>query len=130
MTTHRIDGLIDRDPLTLRPDLPIRRAVALLVETDSTAAPVTDEGGALLGILTQKDCFRPALQASYYREWKGVVADQMSRDPVTLPIGLDLVAAANAFLDHPHRIFPVMDGKRLAGMLHRAAVLGALLELG
>lgn len=125
-----IDALIQSDPLTLRPGMAIRRAAALLIEAGATAAPVTDDSGVLLGVLTQKDCFRPALQASYYQEWSGTVADVMSQGAVTLPRGTDLFTAANAFLDHPHRAFPVTSGDRLAGMLHRSAVLRALLELG
>lgn len=130
MSAPDIDALMQADPLTLRPDMPIRRAAALLVEAGAASAPVVDDGGALLGVLTQKDCFRPALQASYYREWSGSVAEVMTKGAVTLSRGTDLFTAANAFLDHPHRAFPVTDGDRLAGMLHRSDVLRALLALG
>lgn len=130
MTAPGIARLIEADPLILRPEMAIRRAAARLVEARVAAAPVTDDGGALVGMLTQKDCFRPALQASYYQEWKGAVADFMSREVVTLPLDCDLVTAATAFLDHPHRAFPVLDGDRLAGMLRREDLLGALLAAG
>lgn len=127
MTT--IAEIIRRDILTLQPDTPIRRAVAQLVEAKLPAAPVTDDSGRLIGILTQKDCFRPVLQASYYREWKGSVADFMSEKVVSLPISTDLVTAAEAFQTHPHRIFPVQDGDRLVGMLRRSDVLAQLLSM-
>lgn len=130
MTVGPIAALVEAAPLTLRPDTPIRRAAAQMAETGTTAAPVTDDSGALLGVLTQKDCFRPALQASYYQEWKGSVGDFMSADPVTLRLGTDLVTAAEAFLEHPFRSFPVLDGDRLAGMLHREVVFRALLQAG
>lgn len=130
MSVGRIDALIEAGPLTLRPDMPIRRAAAQMAEANIAAAPVTDDSGALLGVLTQKDCFRPALQASYYQEWTGSVGDFMSADPVTLPLGTDLVTAAEAFLDHPYRSFPVLDADRLAGMLRRADVFRALVKAG
>lgn len=112
------------------PQMPIRRAVALLVEGGHDAAPVVDESGTLVGILTQKDCFRPALHASYYQEWTGTVADYMTKGAVSLATGDDLMLAATAFADHPHRVFPVLDQGRPVGMLRRSDVLAALLRLG
>ena len=125
-----IDSLIEIEPLILRLDMPVQRAAAQLANTRTAAAPVTDDSGELKGILTQKDCFRPALQASYYQEWKGCVGDFMSTDLVTLRIGTDLVSAAEAFLEHPYRTLPVLDGNRLAGMLRREDVFCALILAG
>lgn len=122
--------LVNKDEPTLSPEQPIRRAVALLVEGRASVAAVLDDSGALQGVLSQKDCFRPALNASYYQEWKGSVADFMSRNAVTLPASADLTDAAEAFLAHSHRVFPVLDGERFIGLLHRSDVLRRLIELG
>ena len=116
--------------LSLAPETPIRRAVALLVEARTPAAAVIAENGALAGILTQKDCFRPALHASYHQEWAGTVADHMTRAVVTIDAGTDLAGAAEMFLASPHRVFPAMDGARLVGLLHRSDVLAALVRAG
>ncbi|CAN0656932.1 CBS domain-containing protein (plasmid) [Nitratireductor aquimarinus] len=125
-----LEAILQKDMPVLKPDMPIRRAVALLVEADAAAAPVVDDSGALMGIVTQKDCFRPALNASYYQEWKGTVADHMSSQVVTLSLTTDLTSAAEAFLEKPYRVFPVVDGSRLVGMLRRSDVLAALVALG
>ena len=124
-----IAAITRRDAPTLTPATPMRRATALLAESGPAAA-VVDDSGALLGILTQKDCFRLALQASYHQEWNGTVADHMSRAPVCLSVETDLATAAAAFLSHSHRVFPVLDGTRLLGLLHREDVLAALVRLG
>ncbi|SNT73833.1 CBS domain-containing protein [Paracoccus seriniphilus] len=125
-----LQALVRRDMPRLTPDMPIRRAVAILLEQRSAAAPVVDDSGALRGILSQKDCFRPSLNASYYQEWKGTVADFMSADVATLPASLDVIAAAEAFLSQPYRSFPVLDGEQLIGMVRRSDVLKRLVELG
>ncbi|MDO5647082.1 CBS domain-containing protein [Paracoccus sp. (in: a-proteobacteria)] len=127
---NTIATVMRRDFLQLSPATPIRDAAAQLVASGLSGAPVLDDSGALIGMLTQKDCFAPALKASYYRQWSGTVADQMSGAPQTLPIDTDLATAAQAFLDHPHRLFPVTDGDRLVGLLRRSDLLAALLELG
>jgi len=125
-----IESILKKDMLVLTLGMPIRRAVALLMRGETFAAPVVDEGGVLRGILTRKDCFRPVLNASYYQEWKGTVADHMTREVDTLSARTDLITAAETFLASSHRSFPVMDGEKLVGMLCRSEVLQALVELG
>lgn len=130
MTAHRVGSILRRDVPTLTPQTPIRTAVSVLVEAQADGAAVLGEGGDLLGILTQKDCFRPALHAAYYQEWTGLVRDQMTRDVVTVDIHDEVMQAADMFLSHPHRLFPVMDGPRVAGLLYRLDVLALLARLG
>jgi len=131
MTTDLlVRALMDADIVTVTPETPIRRAVALLVDSGLAAAPVVAEDGALIGVLTHKDCFRPALQASYYQEWRGTVADHMSPRAVTVAAGDDIMRAAEMFLRHPHRVFPVVEEDRLVGLLDRARVLSLLVRRG
>ncbi|TNF12964.1 MAG: CBS domain-containing protein [Rhodobacteraceae bacterium] len=130
MTEYNVGTILRRDNPSFAPDTPIRRAVAVLVEARAAAAVVLTEDGALAGILSQKDCFRPALHAAYYQEWSGSVGDHMSREAVTVDVGLEVMAAAKMFMAHPHRVFPVVDGPRVAGVLYRSDVLALLSRIG
>src|SRR5690606_14184770 len=96
--TDIIASVMRTDYLTPDAEMPIRQAAGLLHTTGQEAAPVVDASGALVGILTQKDCFRPAMMASYYRQWRGTVGDQMSRPVKTIEAEADIVAAAEMFL--------------------------------
>lgn len=109
--------------------MPIREAVALLAGEKASAAPVIDDRAGLVGILTQKDCFRPMLNASYYQQWSGSVADYMSSGVRTLPDDLDLVSAAEEFLARSHRVYPVMRDSEVVGVLHRSDLLAAILAM-
>lgn len=109
--------------------MPIREAVALLAGEKASAAPVIDDRAGLVGILTQKDCFRPMLNASYYQQWSGSVADHMSGGVRTLPDDLDLVSAAEEFLARSHRVYPVMRDSEVVGVLHRSDLLAAILAM-
>lgn len=113
----------------LSPAMPIREAVALFIRQRIPSAPVIDEAGALVGILTEKDCFGPMLKASYYQQWEGTVADHMSRSVLTLPADLDLVSAAEEFLARSHRVYPVVRDGDVVGMLHRSDLFAAILHL-
>ncbi len=130
MTQHRVGDLVRRDAPTLTADMPIRRAAAVLVDARTAAAPVLDDNGRLVGILSQKDCFRPALHASYHREWTGTVSDHMSSDVLSVDIDEEAIRAAEMFLEHPHRVFPVLGNGSVAGLLYRSDVLAFLLRFG
>lgn len=130
MIEHRIASIMRRDVQTLTPDTPIRRAISILLDARAAAAPVLGEDGQLVGILTQKDCFRPALHASYHQEWTGRVADQMSPNVITVDARDDVIRVAEMFLSHSHRVFPVIEGSQVVGMVHRSDVLSLMLHVG
>jgi CBS domain-containing protein len=130
MIAHRITSIMRRDVPTLAPGTPMRQAISILLDARAAAAPVLGEDGQLVGILTQKDCFRPALHASYHQEWTGRTDDQMSPNVITVDAIDDVIRVAEMFLSHSHRVFPVMDGTQVLGMAHRSDVLSLLLQVG
>ena len=118
--------LIRRELVTFRPETAIVDVVATLIEEDISGAPVVDESGALVGVITGKDCFRATLDASYYQGWSGLVSDFMTRDVETLAADLDIVGAAKRFLERPFRRFPVTEEGQLIGIVSRSDILRAL----
>jgi len=122
----RIKTYMSRELITLTPDMEINRAMNLLIDNRISGAPVLDATGNLVGMLSQKDCLKAALHATYYREWGDTVAGYMSGPPEALDAELDLVEAAEAFLASPFRRFPVMSEGRLVGQISRSDLLRAL----
>ncbi|TBX24615.1 CBS domain-containing protein [Nioella sediminis] len=120
-----IDRYMSRNLVTLSPDTEVTRAVATLIEYDISAAPVVDDLGRLVGILTARDCFRAVLHAHYHQELGDTVAGYMTADVTTLDTGMGVVAAAQAFMDSNHRRYPVMQDGRLVGIITRMDLLRA-----
>jgi CBS domain-containing protein len=54
----RAADVMTTDVITLTPDLPAWRAAEILLEHGISAAPVTDEGGRLIGIVSGGDLIR------------------------------------------------------------------------
>lgn len=130
MTTEAvIENIMRADFPRLSSSMPIREAVAIFARRRASAAPVLDGAGVLAGILTEKDCFRPMLNATYYQQWDGSVADFMSRDVRALQVDLDLVSAAEEFLTRSHRVYPVLREGEIVGLLHRSDLFAAILAL-
>jgi CBS domain-containing protein len=124
----RIRDYMATDVMTFSPDMEILRAMEMLLEKKFSGAPVVDENGRLVGMLSKKDCLRAALNASYHQEWGGAVADYMSKRVETLDADLDLVTAAERFLASHYRRFPVIGDGQLIGQISRADLLRALVE--
>ncbi|MFD2238501.1 CBS domain-containing protein [Aureimonas populi] len=116
------------DLVTLTDDMEIVHAVSVLMRNAVSGACVLDASGELVGVLSKRDCLKAALNASYYKQWGGTVADYMSTQLETLDAGLDIVAAAERFVASSYRRFPVMRGGRLVGQISRTDVLKALSE--
>ncbi len=125
---HAIADYMVTNVVLVSPDLEINHAVTALLDKGISGAPVVSEDGKLLGILTVKDCFKAALDASYYQEWGGVVGDYMSREVETMSADLDVVSAAEQVLASPYHRFPVLSQGRMVGLITRSDLLRAFAD--
>jgi CBS domain-containing protein len=112
--------------ITLEPDMEILHAVHKLIEHDISGAPVIDKDKKLAGILTEKDCMQVVLNATYYSEYGGVVADFMTIDVEVMDPEDSIVDAAERFLAKRYHRYPVLANNRLIGQISRGDVLRAL----
>ena len=126
MRSARVKDFMTADPVSLAPDMDIHRAMKILLEREISGAPVLDEQGGLVGILSIKDCLRVAFSASYHQEWGGRVSEFMSSEVQTIEADTDIVEAAELFLRVRYRRFPVVTNGRLDGLISRYDVLRAL----
>ncbi len=115
--------------VTLSPDMEILRAIHLLVENRISGAPVVDEHGNLVGMLSEQDCMRVALNAGYHEEYGGHVDEYMSNDVHTVEADASILELAQRFIEGAYRRFPVVEDARLVGQISRRDVLRALEQL-
>jgi len=112
--------------LTFRPDMDVIEAIRRLVDKGYSGAPVLDNLGNVIGVLSEHDCLKVGLHASYHGVLGGKVADFMSKDPVTVESELSILELAKMFLDRPYRRYPVVQDNRLVGQISRSDVLRAI----
>ena len=118
-----------RTLVTFKPDTDVLDAVHTLVKNRIAGAPVVDDEGNLIGMLSELDCVKVALQSGYHSQAGGPVSDYMSKGVVTVDAEMSIVDLAQQFLDSRFRRYPVMDANRLVGQISRRDVLRALEEL-
>ena len=114
------------DVVTLHPDMEILRAAQVLISCDISGAPVLDQHGRLVGVLTERDIIKVALHAGYHGEPGGLVQDYMTPEPVTVSPDDTILELAERFVKNKYRRYPVLDGGRLVGLISRRDVLRAM----
>ena len=112
--------------ITFHPDTDVLDAIHELLEHGIAGAPVTDDRGNLVGMLTELDCMKIALHAGYHGHWGGPVSDYMTTDTETVDADMNIIDLAQRFLETSFRRFPVIKDHRLVGQISRRDVLRAL----
>jgi CBS-domain-containing membrane protein len=129
----RVALAMRRNPATVRPYFPLLEAVGIMVDHGVRHVPVTDDGGRVVGIISDSDV-RTAIGdpvEALQREWEELeelkVSSVMTTDVVTVREDVGLLDAARAFIDHRIGAIPVLDGaERIVGIVSYVDVLRAL----
>jgi len=128
MTTKSalVKDYMARTLVTFKPETDVLDAVHVLVKHRIAGAPVVDDEGNLLGMLSEYDCMKVALDAGYHGTWGGPVSEFMSDGVETVDADMSIIDLAQVFIRKKFRRFPVMQGTRLIGQISRRDVLRAL----
>jgi IMP dehydrogenase len=100
------------DPVTIRPDRPVREALAVMERYKISGVPVVDEDGHLVGIITNRDL-------RFETRFDIPVSEVMTPQPlVTVPVGTTLEEAKGVLQKHRIEKLLVVDGdKHLKGLI-------------
>ncbi len=112
--------------VTFKPETDVLHAVHEFVKHRIAGAPVVNDHGEIVGMLSEFDCMKVALDAGYYGDAGGPVSEYMSPSVETVDADMSIVDLAEKFLNTKYRRFPVMTENRLVGQISRRDVLRAL----
>lgn len=118
-----------RNLITFRLETDLFDAINLLIEHRISGAPVTDDRGKLIGILSEVDCLKAILTLTYHEEEKGgTVGEYMTADVETVAHDADIIDVSRLFIERDRRRLPVTQGGKLVGQISRRDVLRAVEE--
>jgi IMP dehydrogenase len=100
------------DPVTIRPDRPVREALQVMERFHISGVPVVDEDGHLVGIITNRDL-------RFETRFEIPVSDVMTKQPlVTVPVGTTLEQAKTVLQKHRiEKLLVVDDDKHIKGLI-------------
>lgn len=109
---------------TVREGEKVCDVVRVLTTRGYSGAPVVDERGKLIGMLSERDCIQALIRACVHGLPSSHVRDVMSRDLVTVAPDAHLLTVANHFLYGGKRRLPVVDDEGyLLGQISRSDLL-------
>ncbi len=122
--------MMTRTLFTVREEDRISEVVRVLVAKRYSGAPVVDERGQLIGMLSEKDCIAALMRAVIHGLPCSHVRDVMTRQLTTVDPEDHLLTIANHFLYNNRRRLPVVDeAGRLVGQISRSDLLAKALAI-
>ncbi len=125
------------NPLTISPGMPVAEALSFMRQHKIRRLPVVDKKEHLVGIISEKDLLyaspSPATSLSVYEVGyllsKLQVKEIMTKKVITISSEAPLEEAARVMVDHTIGGLPVMDGKKLVGIITETDIFKATLEM-
>ena len=115
----RADDLIIREVVTASPDQTVRAVDEMMDEEGVSGAPVVDEGGEVLGIISGTD-IRPYLEVGD----RDQVREAMTDEVITAPEDVGARDALELMYEHKIERVPIVDdGNRLTGLVTMQGIL-------
>jgi len=126
MQAAKVKDFMAANLITLSPEMEVMQAISILLKNRISGAPVIDTMDNMVGILSEKDCLKVALEAGYNEGRGGKVSDYMSNKVATVNAEDSIIDIAKMFIETPFKRFPVIDDNRLVGQISRRDALKAI----
>lgn len=122
----QIRRCMQHQPPHIRDDNNVYEAIDQIISRQVSGLCVVDHSGQLVGVLSELDCLRAILSATYNECAVGTVREHMSTELETADINEDIVDVASRMLKNHRRRLPVVEEGRLAGQITCRQILNAV----
>jgi CBS domain-containing protein len=129
MLSVQVSDYMTRKLVTFQRSTPLFEAMNLMLEQRISGAPVVDDDGALIGVLSEIDFLEAMLKRSYHGELGGTVGEVMTEGAQSVAADTDIYTVSEIFLRDRRRRLPVVHEGRLVGQISRRDVLRAIRDL-
>ncbi len=117
--------IMTKDVLTVSEETPIYVAMQLLLADKVTGLPVVDQGGVLVGIVTEKDMLVLLNNPDIGHVTAG---DLMTRDVVSFGESDDISEINACLKEKSFRRVPILSNGKLVGIVSRTDIMKAILR--
>lgn len=126
MRSVKVADYMTRQLVTFTPATPLYQAMSRMLERKISGAPIVDDHGELVGVLSEIDFLDAMLKGAYHGEVEGTVGDVMTRGAEAVDAETDIYEATRIFTENHRRRLPVTRDGRLVGQISRRDVLRAI----
>lgn len=127
----KVSDYMTRNLITFRPEQSILEVMEVLLKKRISGGPVINDKHELVGIISEGDCLKELSDARYHNHpMEDVkVEKHMIKNVDTIDGEMNVLDAANKFLESKHRRFPILVDGKLAGQISQSDVLRAAMKL-
>ncbi|REH56083.1 CBS domain protein [Tenacibaculum gallaicum] len=118
--------------ITFKEEQPIEDAIDVLIKQKISGGPVVNKKNELVGIISEGDCIKQISESRYYNSptaKNNTVGKAMVKEVETIDGNMNILDAANKFLESRRRRFPIVENGKLVGQISQKDVLIAAMKL-
>lgn len=126
-----VSDFMSTNLVTFLPSDTIDHVIRVLTRKRISGAPVVDETGKLVGIISEGDCLKEIIKGQYTNtpKFPAAVEEHMTRNVITMPPDITIFDAADRFLTLKIRRFPVVKDGQLVGQISVSDIVRAMPKL-
>lgn len=121
-----IRNCMQHQPPQVKEDSNVYEAIEQIIAHQVSGLCVVNHSGQLVGVLSELDCLRAILSATYNESAVGTVHHYMTTEVEVADIGEDIVDVASRMLKENRRRLPVVENGRLVGQITCRQILNAV----
>jgi CBS domain-containing protein len=127
----KVSDVMCTDLITFRPEQSIEEVIDSLIKNKISGGPVVNESNELVGIISEGDCLKQISESRYYNMpmENDNVEKRMIRDVETIDGNMNVLDAANKFLESRRRRFPIVENGKLVGLISQKDILKVAMNL-
>lgn len=112
--------------VTFTENMSLSTALDKVLNAINIGGPVINEKQEVVGFLSEQDLLNRLVQVSYHCQDTHTVGDCMNKDALTISPEMSVLALAEMMEVGKPKVYPVVENKKLVGIISRREVLKAV----
>lgn len=123
---QKAKDIMKTDLITASANTDIHDAMKTLIANNITGLPVVDDGGQLIGMISEKDMLKLLYE---FEDAETSVSNYMTTEVVSFEAEDSLEDIAGAFKSNSFRRVPILSGGKLVGIISRRDIIRHIREM-
>jgi CBS domain-containing protein len=126
MQSLKVKDYMSHQAVTFTPEMSLSAALEKVLKSEHLGGPVINENKEVVGFLSEQDLLDKLIKVSYYCQDTHIVSDCMYQEVLSVTPDMSIIALADMMKVGKPKVYPVVEGKKLVGIISRSDVLRAI----
>ncbi|EGA65746.1 CBS domain-containing protein [Vibrio brasiliensis] len=126
MESLKVKDYMTLQAVTFTPEMSLSAALDKVMNSRYLGGPVINEQKEVIGFLSGQDLLDKLIKVSYYCQDSHIVSDCMHPEVISVTSETSIIELAEMMKVGRPKVYPVIDGGKLVGIITRRDVLRAI----